>query len=95
METLPLSKGQLVDHEYIPVGPFDAATGIVGPGSAAVTLHKVATKCGVRSNLAHKQMPLDATSDGSASPANAVATPSRSPSPSTVDFSYANNRQCL
>jgi len=30
-------------------------------------------------------MPLDATSDGSASPANAVATPSRSPSPSTVD----------
>jgi uncharacterized protein (DUF2147 family) len=32
-----------------------------------------------------KQMPLDATSDGSASPANAVATPSRSPSPSTVD----------
>jgi uncharacterized protein (DUF2147 family) len=32
-----------------------------------------------------KQMPLDAASDGSASPANAVATPSRSPSPSTVD----------
>src|SRR5258705_60961 len=32
-----------------------------------------------------KQMPLDATSDGSASPANAVATPSRSPSPSTVE----------
>src|SRR5712672_921168 len=32
-----------------------------------------------------KQMPPDATSDGSASPANAVATPSRSPSPSTVD----------
>ena len=32
METLPLSKGQLVDHEYIPVGPLMPLQGLLGPG---------------------------------------------------------------
>jgi hypothetical protein len=31
METLPLSRGQLVDHEYIPVGPLMPLLG--GPGA--------------------------------------------------------------
>jgi hypothetical protein len=30
METLPLAKGQLVDHEYIPVGPLMPLTGLIG-----------------------------------------------------------------
>jgi hypothetical protein len=30
METLPLSKEQLVDHEYIPVGPLMPLMGLVG-----------------------------------------------------------------
>jgi hypothetical protein len=33
METLPLSKGQLVDHEYIPVGPLMPLLGLLGPGA--------------------------------------------------------------
>ena len=33
METLPLSKGQLVDHEYIPVGPLMPLMGLIGPGA--------------------------------------------------------------
>jgi len=33
METLPLSKEQLVDHEYIPVGPLAPLRGLLGPGA--------------------------------------------------------------
>jgi hypothetical protein len=33
METLPLSKGQLVDDEYIPVGPLMPLLGLLGPGA--------------------------------------------------------------
>jgi hypothetical protein len=33
METLPLSKEQLVDHEYIPVGPLMPLRGLLGPGA--------------------------------------------------------------
>ena len=33
METLPLSKGQLVDHEYIPVGPLMPLLGLLGAGA--------------------------------------------------------------
>ena len=40
METLPLAKGQLMDHQYIPVGPLMPLRMLVGPGpeTAAVTL---------------------------------------------------------
>jgi hypothetical protein len=33
IETLPLSKEQLVDHEYIPVGPLMPLTGLIGAGA--------------------------------------------------------------
>src|SRR6202048_2772902 len=33
MATLPLSRGQLVDHEYIPVGPLMPLLGLLGPGA--------------------------------------------------------------
>lgn len=33
METLPLSKAELVDHEYIPVGPLMPLLGLLGPGA--------------------------------------------------------------
>ena len=33
MDTLPLSKEQLVDHEYIPVGPLMPLMGLIGPGA--------------------------------------------------------------
>jgi hypothetical protein len=33
METLPLSKEQLVDHEYIPVGPLMPLMGLMGGGA--------------------------------------------------------------
>ena len=33
METLPLSKQQLVDDEYIPVGPLMPLMGLIGPGA--------------------------------------------------------------
>ena len=33
METLPLAKKQLMDHEYIPVGPLMPLMALVGPGS--------------------------------------------------------------
>jgi hypothetical protein len=33
METLPLAKAQLVDHEYIPVGPLMPLTGLLGAGA--------------------------------------------------------------
>src|SRR6266436_5126189 len=33
METLPLSKGQLVDHEYIPVGPLMPLMALMGAGA--------------------------------------------------------------
>jgi hypothetical protein len=33
METLPLSKEQLVDDEYIPVGPLMPLLGLLGPGA--------------------------------------------------------------
>ena len=33
METLPLSKEQLVDHEYIPVGPLMPLMGLIGAGA--------------------------------------------------------------
>ena len=40
METLPLAKEQLMDHQYIPVGPLMPLRMLVGPGpeTAAVTL---------------------------------------------------------
>jgi hypothetical protein len=33
METLPLAKEQLVDHEYIPLGPLMPLLGLIGPGA--------------------------------------------------------------
>src|ERR1700732_4660701 len=33
METLPLSKEQLMDYEYIPVGPLMPLLGLLGPGA--------------------------------------------------------------
>jgi len=33
METLPLSKERLVDHEYIPVGPLMPLKGLMGAGA--------------------------------------------------------------
>lgn len=33
MDTLPLAKERLVDHEYIPVGPLMPLMGLVGPGA--------------------------------------------------------------
>ena len=33
METLPLAKEQLMDHEYIPVGPLMALRALMGPGA--------------------------------------------------------------
>jgi hypothetical protein len=33
METLPLAKEQLMDHEYIPVGPLMPLRALVGPGT--------------------------------------------------------------
>src|SRR5215469_12116623 len=32
METLPLAKEQLIDHEYIPVGPLMPLRALIGPG---------------------------------------------------------------
>jgi hypothetical protein len=32
METLPLAKQQLMDHEYIPVGPLMPLRALLGPG---------------------------------------------------------------
>ncbi len=34
MEPLPLSKENLMDHEYIPIGPLMPLTGLIGDGSA-------------------------------------------------------------
>jgi hypothetical protein len=31
METLPLAKEELIDHEYIPVGPLVALRALMGP----------------------------------------------------------------
>ena len=33
METLPLAKEQLMDHEYIPVGPLMPLTALLSPGT--------------------------------------------------------------
>jgi hypothetical protein len=33
METLPLAKEQLMDHEYIPVGPLTPLRALLGPGA--------------------------------------------------------------
>jgi len=33
METLPLAKEQLMDHEYIPVGPLMPLKALMGPGA--------------------------------------------------------------
>jgi hypothetical protein len=33
METLPLAKEQLMDHEYIPVGPLMPLRALLGPGT--------------------------------------------------------------
>jgi hypothetical protein len=33
METLPLAKEQLMDHEYIPVGPLMPLRALVGPAA--------------------------------------------------------------
>ena len=33
METLPLAKEQLMDHEYIPVGPLMPLRALMGPGA--------------------------------------------------------------
>jgi len=34
MDTLPLTKENLMDHEYIPVGPLMPLTALIGDGSA-------------------------------------------------------------
>jgi hypothetical protein len=31
METLPLAKEELIDHDYIPVGPLMALRALMGP----------------------------------------------------------------
>ena len=33
METLPLAKEQLMDHEYVPVGPLMPLRALIGPGA--------------------------------------------------------------
>jgi peptidyl-tRNA hydrolase len=33
METLPLAKEQLMDHEYVPVGPLMPLRALLGPGT--------------------------------------------------------------
>jgi hypothetical protein len=33
METLPLAKEQLMDHEYVPVGPLMPLRALLGPGA--------------------------------------------------------------
>jgi hypothetical protein len=33
METLPLAKEELIDHEYIPVGPLMPLRALIGPGA--------------------------------------------------------------
>jgi hypothetical protein len=33
METLPLAKEQLMDYEYIPVGPLMPLRALIGPGT--------------------------------------------------------------
>ena len=33
METLPLAKEQLMDHQYIPVGPLTPLKALIGPGA--------------------------------------------------------------
>src|SRR6201997_4645758 len=33
METLPLAKAQLMDHQYIPVGPLMPLRALIGPGA--------------------------------------------------------------
>jgi hypothetical protein len=33
METLPLAKEQLMDHQYIPVGPLAPLRALIGPGA--------------------------------------------------------------
>jgi hypothetical protein len=33
METLPLAKEELIDHNYIPVGPLMALRALMGPGA--------------------------------------------------------------
>jgi hypothetical protein len=33
METLPLAKEQLIDHQYIPVGPLMPLRALIGPGA--------------------------------------------------------------
>src|SRR5579864_2621746 len=33
MDTLPLAKEQLMDHEYIPVGPLMPLRALIGPGA--------------------------------------------------------------
>ena len=38
MQTLPLAKQDLMDHEYIPVGPLMPLRALMGPGSAAMSL---------------------------------------------------------
>jgi hypothetical protein len=35
MDTLPLSKEQLMDHEYVPVGPLMPLRALIGSGAAA------------------------------------------------------------
>src|SRR5882757_10078174 len=34
METLPLAKEQLMDHQYIPVGPLMPLRALIGPGAS-------------------------------------------------------------
>ena len=34
MDTLPLSKENLMDHDYIPVGPLMPLTALIGSGAA-------------------------------------------------------------
>jgi hypothetical protein len=40
MDTLPLSKEDLMDHEYIPVGPLLPMAFLIGNGSAQQTVNQ-------------------------------------------------------
>ena len=40
METLPLAKEQLMDHDYIAVGPLMPLTALIGPGAGDDTAHR-------------------------------------------------------
>jgi hypothetical protein len=49
MDTLPLAKEQLVDHEYIPVGPLMPLMGLIGTGARQ---RSSAHRYGIREGIA-------------------------------------------